>query len=122
MKPDELQTIPDLSQRFNVSRNHLMKIVNRLAKLGYIDAQRGRGGGLRLAKPKESIRVGAIVSDMEPTLDVIDCGADGGCPYLPACKLKHALKDASRAFIRTLDDVTLADLVSNEKQLIKLFD
>lgn len=122
MSPDELQTVADLSKRLSVSRNHLMKVVNNLANLGYVDAQRGRGGGLRLAKPKESIRIGAVVEDMEPSMDVVDCTAGEGCPYITACKLKHALRDASRAFVRSLDDVTLAELVSNEKQLLKLVD
>ncbi len=120
IKPDELQTIKDLSGRFNVSRNHLMKIVNKLVILGYIDSVRGRNGGLRLAKPKDSIRVSAVVEDMEPTLELVDCEADGGCPYYPSCKLKLALQDASKAFLEFLDGVTLADLVVNDKQLVKL--
>ena len=118
--PEQKYTIRELSERYKVSKNHLMKVVNQLARLGYIKTERGRVGGLRLARPSSTIRIGAVVSDIEPTLDVIDCNAGEGCILQPACKLQYALKDASRAFIRTLNNYTLADLVANEEQLLRL--
>ncbi|MGH1539037.1 MAG: Rrf2 family transcriptional regulator [Arenicella sp.] len=122
LKPDESHTIPELSEKFKLSKNHLMKVVNHLSRNGFVNAQRGRGGGLRLAKPVESIRVGAVVQAMEQNLEVIDCNANGGCVLLPSCKLKGALNDAMRSFIHTLDNYTLADLVAQPNQLIKLLD
>ncbi len=118
--PDEKHTVRSLSERYRISRNHLMKVVNRLARLGYVKTERGRVGGLRLARPSAAIRIGAVVGDIEPTLNVIDCDAGEGCLLQPACKLRYALKDASRNFIRALNNHTLADLVANEEQLLRL--
>lgn len=122
IRPDESYTIPELSKAFDISKNHLMKVVNNLSTAGFVNTQRGRGGGLRLAKPTQSIRIGAVVEAMENSLDVIDCAANGGCVLQPACLLKGAFKDATRSFIHTLDNYTLADLVVNPEKLIKLVD
>lgn len=120
LMPERKHTIRELSERYRVSKNHLMKVVNQLARLGYVKTLRGRGGGLRLARSSHAIRIGAVVTDLEKSLEVIDCNANGGCVLQPACKLRHALKDATRTFIRTLDNYTLADLVANEDQLLRL--
>lgn len=118
--PDQKHTIRELSERYQVSKNHLMKVVNQLARLGYVKTLRGRDGGLRLARSSHAIRIGAVVTDLEKSMEVIDCNANGGCVLQPACKLRNALKDATRNFIRTLDNYTLADLVANEDQLLRL--
>lgn len=117
VKPGELQTIPDIASTFGVSRNHLMKVVNNLVVFGYLDSVRGRNGGLKLAKPKSAISIGAVVQDMEFTMELAACDE---CALLPVCKLKPILAEGARSFIATLDKYTLADLTSNENQLLKL--
>lgn len=116
---DELSTIKEISERYCVSRNHLMKVVNRLATLGYIKSSQGRGGGIALALPAEEIAVGDIVRAMEQTLNMIDCEGTG-CPLTPACLLKGVLNEAATAFLKSLDGYSIADLVKNRPQLIRL--
>ena len=117
--PDELGTVKDIAQRYNISRNHLMKVVHRLSSLGYIESVQGRGGGITLAMAAGDILVGEVVRDMEVTLDVIDC-AGNRCPLTSACRLKHALNQASKAFIDTLDGYTIADLTQNRAHIVRL--
>jgi Rrf2 family nitric oxide-sensitive transcriptional repressor len=111
--------IKDIAQHYNVSRNHLMKVVHKLAQLGYIDSTQGRGGGISLAISAQSIIVGDIVRAMEPTLNIIDC-EKVVCPLMPACLLKEALNKAANAFLESLDDYTIADLTRNKPQLLQL--
>lgn len=120
LKPEETHTIPEISKRFDISRNHLMKVVNRLANEGYIVSRRGRGGGLQLAKPSKSIRIGDVVQSMEPSLQLADCSPEGGCKFIPDCRLRVAFGEATQALIQTLDNYSLYDLVSEPKQLLKL--
>ncbi len=115
----ELSTIKDISEKYNISKNHLMKVVNKLASLGYIESTQGRGGGISLAVMPEEIVVGDIVRAMEVTLDIIDCSGSQ-CPLLPACLLKGVLNEATTAFLKVLDQYTIADLVRNKPQLLKL--
>jgi Rrf2 family transcriptional regulator, nitric oxide-sensitive transcriptional repressor len=107
-------TIHEIAQTHGISQSHLMKIVNRLAKLGYIESARGKGGGIRLARGAHEIGVGAVVRDTEETLNVLDClDSDyrGGCTLARGCGLKDALRIAQRAFLAELDRYTLEDIV-----------
>ena len=109
-------TVSEISERFEVPRNHMVKIVHRLGRLGYLTNRRGKGGGIWLAVAPEEINLGEVVRNMEPTLDVIDCTRPW-CPVAPACRLKPLLDEARDAFLAVLDRYTLADIVQNEARL-----
>lgn len=118
-KRGETATITEISDRFQIARNHLMKIVHHLTWPGWVISRRGRGGGIRLGKDPATIRVGDIVRRMESTLEVIDCD-DPPCPIRGHCRLKRALTEAQNAFLEALDRYTLADLVENREELNQL--
>jgi Rrf2 family transcriptional regulator, nitric oxide-sensitive transcriptional repressor len=112
-KDGRLATIAEIAETFDVSKPHLMKIVNRLAQQGYLNTVRGRGGGIRLARPASAIRVGAVVRDTEEDLAVMGCLSElGFCRIEGCCVLRRALRKATDAFLETLDDYTLADLLA----------
>jgi Rrf2 family nitric oxide-sensitive transcriptional repressor len=113
--PERLCTIAEIAESYHVSENHLMKVVSRLSSAGYIDSVRGKGGGIRLARPPKMINLGAVVRDMEERFDIVECFNEEkqDCPLLPACTLKSILHDASRNFIATLDRHTIQDVLGN---------
>jgi Rrf2 family nitric oxide-sensitive transcriptional repressor len=116
-KDGRLSTIAEIAESFGVSRTHLMKVVNQLARQGYIETVRGKGGGIRLGRPPGEIGVGALVRDTEEELAVMGCLADsrteaGFCRIEGCCVLRRALGEATRAFLGTLDGYTLADLLA----------
>ncbi len=111
--------ISEIADAFNISRNHLVKIVHHLAKMKLIDTVRGRGGGIQLAVKADDIRIGEIVRQTEQTLEIVECNKPG-CPLLPACKLKRVLNEAKQAFFQVLDEYTVADLTKNKKLLLRL--
>jgi Rrf2 family transcriptional regulator, nitric oxide-sensitive transcriptional repressor len=122
----ELSTIKEIADMYGISENHVMKIVNRLARLGYVDTLRGKGGGLRLARPAERINVGEVVRNTEETLYVVECLADdypGDCRLTPTCRLKSVLQHAQAAFFEHLDRFTLKDLAPRrtESAPVRLF-
>jgi Rrf2 family nitric oxide-sensitive transcriptional repressor len=112
LNANEWQTVTVVSQAYGISRHHLVKVVARLAERGYVETQRGKGGGMRLARPAAEINIGAVVRDMEAELGVVEClEADGGhCIITPACGLKGVLAEATRQFLAVLDRHTLEDL------------
>ncbi|MDS4014011.1 MAG: Rrf2 family transcriptional regulator, partial [Candidatus Accumulibacter sp.] len=120
---DRLVTIQEISDRFAVSRNHLMKVVNALIRAGFVEGLRGKGGGLRLARPPRQIVVGEVVRQMEPCMDLVECFAAEGCQCIldPGCKLKVGLSRALAAFLKVLDEMTLADLVGRSERSILTF-
>jgi Rrf2 family transcriptional regulator, nitric oxide-sensitive transcriptional repressor len=111
--PGRLVTIGELAEHHQVSKNHLMKVVNDLSRQGVIETTRGRGGGLRLLQRAEQIRVGDIVRTSETDFRLVECfdPATNACTLTPSCRLKQVFGNALQAYFRELDGVTLADLV-----------
>jgi len=106
--------IAEVADAQAISRTHLMKIANDLARAGFIDAQRGRGGGIRLGRDPQDINLGQIVRTMEPGCTLVDCTA---CRLLRRCNLPGVLDQASSAFQAVLDRYSLADIVRDERSL-----
>jgi Rrf2 family transcriptional regulator, nitric oxide-sensitive transcriptional repressor len=115
--------VAEVSQAYGISRAHLVKVVQRLVELGLVEAMRGRGGGLRLARPPEAIGIGALSRATEPHLDIVECfdRKTNTCPIAPACALKHILAQARDQFLASLDRHTLADLLAQPHVLSELW-
>jgi len=118
-KDDSLVTISDIAYHFDISRNHLMKIVHRLGQKEYIQTVRGKYGGLRLERDPSTIKLGELVRDFETTLDVVDC-KKLTCPVTGACDLKPIMQKAQEAFLSVIDEYTLQNLLNNPADLRSL--
>jgi Rrf2 family nitric oxide-sensitive transcriptional repressor len=119
-QPDRLCSVREIAEHYAISRNHLVKIVHRLAQLGYITSSKGKGGGIRLACKSEELRLGDIVLALEPNMYLVECfnREANTCTVVSACKLKHFLADASKVFINTLDQHTLDDVVISNQSVV----
>ncbi|MBM3617361.1 MAG: Rrf2 family transcriptional regulator [Alphaproteobacteria bacterium] len=120
-QPDRLCSVREIAEHYAISRNHLVKVVHRLAQLGYITSSKGKGGGIRLACKLQELRLGDLVLALEPNMHLVECfnRETNTCTVVSACKLKHFLADASKAFIESLNRHTLADAVVDNKLLQK---
>lgn len=110
--PDRSFSTAELSEEFGLSRNHLAKIMQHLARAGLIATRRGGGGGAVLARSAEKIRLGTVVRSLEEGQPLVEClGVDGGaCAIDGRCQLKSRLRSAEAAFLADLDRSTLADI------------
>jgi Rrf2 family nitric oxide-sensitive transcriptional repressor len=110
--PERAFSTSELAQEFGLSRNHLAKIMQRLAQAGFVETRRGGGGGAILARPPEEIRLGAVIRLLEEGQPLVECfGADGGdCTIEGRCRLKARLRSAEAAFLAELDRSTLGDI------------
>lgn len=117
--PEPKPTIGQIAASYDISRNHLMKVVYQLGVAGYIETSRGKSGGLRLARDPESIGLGELVRRTEPDFALVPCfDADNAlCAITPSCRLRGVLFQARAAFLQVLDSYTLADLVENRAEL-----
>jgi len=120
---DRLVSIQEVSRAYGVSHHHLVKVVQRLLEKELIASTRGRGGGLRLNRPPAAINIGALVRATEPHFDLVECfdRATNTCPIDSACGLKGVLRNAQAAFLKVLDDRTLADFLPRAPELIRLW-
>ncbi|MGL3209418.1 RrF2 family transcriptional regulator [Bradyrhizobium sp. BR 1433] len=110
-EPDRSFATSEIAAEFDISRNHLAKVVRDLADAGFIATQRGAGGGFSLARPAETITLGQVVRALEGDSALVECFRDDGgdCLLLPRCRLKAKLAAAREAFMRELDGTTLAE-------------
>lgn len=113
MNRERLVTIQDIAGMYDISKNHLMKVVHQLGLSGTVETVRGRNGGLRLNMEPADINIGQVVRAAEGDFFMAECFdvASNTCVYAPACILKGVLHNATEAYLAVLDDVTLADLI-----------
>jgi Rrf2 family nitric oxide-sensitive transcriptional repressor len=115
---DSLVTIAEVSSSFEISEAHLMKVANTLARTGWVETVRGRGGGMRLAVEPERLTLRRIVETLEAEFALVECfGDDNRCRLTGGCGVERALGKALRAFFEELEKYTLADLATRSPAL-----
>jgi Rrf2 family transcriptional regulator, nitric oxide-sensitive transcriptional repressor len=121
---DGHHSIAEISRAYGISKNHLMKVAQRLSAEGFVESMRGRNGGLKLARPANALNVGSIVRIMEDMGNFVECfdPATNGCSVSPVCGLRHTLAGALETFARHLDRYTIADLIPNVESFARHLD
>ncbi len=111
---DGLATITELAEFFNISRNHLVKVVHQLGIKGFIKTVRGKHGGICLARPPQEISIGAVVRECENNFYVVECfnpKKQGQCAIQNGCGLPRILTQAMQQYLSVLDGATLQDVI-----------
>ena len=111
--PNRQATISEVSDFFDISHNHLVKVVHQLGIKGFVNTARGKGGGFSLQRSPDMISIGEVVRSMETHFNWVECfdPAQQRCRLLPNCGLKHLLARAGDAYLQVLDKATLADVL-----------
>lgn len=120
---ERLPALADIGRAYGISYSHLGKVAQQLAALGFIDARRGRTGGVQLARPPEQINLGAVVRATESNFNLVECfdKSTNTCPIISACGLMGVLVEARNQFLAVLDRYTLADVLTKKPELIRLW-
>ncbi len=108
---DRLVTISEIAQAYDISENHLMKVVHHLGKTGYLETLRGKSGGIRLAKAPADIVIGAVIRQTESDLNLVECFSNNNCRITQVCRLRSVFEEALEAMWLVLDGYTLADVL-----------
>lgn len=121
LETDRLATIQAIAEAYGISENHLTKVVHQLAKSGVVESVRGKGGGIRLALPPDQIRIGAVIRAAEGDSAIVECfSSHDTCKITPNCKLAGILYRAFEALYASLDQYTLADLLTQPEPMIHI--
>jgi Rrf2 family nitric oxide-sensitive transcriptional repressor len=113
---DRLCTIAEVATAHGISEAHLMKVTHRLATGGYLDTVRGKGGGIRLARPAGTINLGEVVRDLEPDFRMVECLGDASaCKLTGRCRFTAVVTGALDAFMSELARWSLADVLPGAK-------
>lgn len=123
VQDEHLTTIQEIADSYEISKNHLMKVVHQLNKKGYIETVRGKKGGMRLLMKPEDINIGVFVRETEHDLSIVEChSSKNTCIITPVCGLKSMFSEALQAFLAVLDQYTLKDVIKEQHkpQLLRL--
>lgn len=117
----DLAQIRSISDAYHISENHLIKVVQHLVRLGFVQSVRGRAGGVRLAKVPSEINLGDVFRRTEPSLRLVTCFEQetNTCPLIGVCQLQKTFQQALDAFLQVLDKTTLADLIHDPSSIQK---
>ena len=116
MTRDRLVTVRHIAELYGISKNNLVKVVHQLGLSGTVETVRGRNGGVRLNRAPADINIGQVVRGAEVDFFMAECFdlVSNTCLHTSACLLKNVLNNATEAYLAVLDDVTLADLITNK--------
>jgi Rrf2 family iron-responsive transcriptional regulator len=109
-------TVREIATFYGLPERFLFNILQRLTAVGLMETTRGRGGGIRLARPAAQIMLGDVVRLVEENFEMAECFEAGGtdCPLINTCGLNKALTEALRSFFDSLNRYSIADLTGSE--------
>lgn len=118
--PDQAYSTADLAEEFKLSRNHLTKIMQRLAQGGIVETRRGVNGGAVMVRDPDEIRLGDVVGLLEQGQALVECFRPEGsnCTIEGCCRLKARLRHAEASFIEDLNLSTIADIALPERAAV----
>jgi Rrf2 family nitric oxide-sensitive transcriptional repressor len=107
---DRTCTVDEIAGYFRISADHVTKVMQHLARQGYVFSRRGRHGGAVLARPPEEIRLGDLLRDFE-SIALLDClKAENVCVIEATCRLKRVLAEGQQRMMDYFDEHTLRQL------------
>lgn len=119
---ERLATIAEMAEVYGISEAHLMKVVHRLGRAGYVETMRGKGGGVRLGRSPEDIVLGEVIRQTEADMELAGCfGKEASCRLHGACRLRAVLDEALQGMFVVLDSYTLADLLQEPQSLLQAY-
>ena len=123
LHPERWVTAREVTEAYKLSHNHISRVCQELIRCCFLNAQRGRGGGVQLARKPEDIHLGELLFLDDDKPKIIDCetGIGGSCCIAPACRLKEIFAQTKRAFLDAMNSPTLDEVISQPK-LVSLFD
>ncbi len=112
-----LVKVAEISERRDITLQNTFKIVHLLSRAGFIQAVRGRHGGVRLARPAAEIRIGEVVRAMEIlNLDIETDDGEQTTAQGQLAALDQLFDNALGAFISVLDEHTLEQMIKVQRK------
>jgi Rrf2 family nitric oxide-sensitive transcriptional repressor len=115
VRKEQLVTTREICRHYKISYHHLTKVVHKLSTCGFIKIKRGQGGGFQLAQVPSEVKLSQVIRAMEPDLHLVECfdRKKNKCILTPVCKIKGELNKALAAFLSSMEQVTIADVIKD---------
>jgi len=115
--PKGLVSLGEISRRQDISLAYLEQLFVKLRRANIVESVRGPGGGYRLARMAEQIRVSEILSAVDESMDALSkgAGASGALSGSRAQSLTNRFWESLSAHVYVfLHQARLSDIINNQ--------
>ena len=109
-----------VADTLSIPHELLAKILQRLARKGFIASQNGPKGGYALTRTADEITVGQVIRALEGPINIVSCLEDLDCPQFPRCSLRRPVQKIQASISYLLDTMTLAELMGDSLPVVGL--
>jgi len=109
---DEITSVKEVADNFDLPASLLAKVLQQLAKHEIIEPIQGPGGGYRLNKPLESIKLSDFIEIIEGPVGLVDCINDPECGHVNTCNIRLPIERVNNTIKDLFSNMTLADLTN----------
>ena len=117
-----LVTAKDLSNRYNIPREILGKVLQSLAKNNLIDSHQGVKGGYKLVVPLRDINIKTIIQTVDGPIQLVDCALedDCNCGQINYCNIKSPMEFIQSELTKFFNNITLQDFKDRHVNMMPL--
>ena len=112
---EELESLKNVSERLNISKNYLEQIFVDLKKNDIVDSVRGPHGGYRLSRPAEDTTAKEVIEAVEGEIVPVACiekNEEKECTNFNKCVSKNLWITLMNEINSVMDSITVADLAN----------
>lgn len=110
-RPDEQLAASEIAAKYDVSLNHLAKVLRDLGRARMVEAVRGAGGGYRFCGNARRITLKDVVEIFEPITLHDSAGYEPGDETEFGASLAVVLGEIDDIALATLDSITLETML-----------
>ena len=112
LKGDVLSSSTEISQKYMISRNLLAKILQKMAKLEYIDAVKGVNGGYRCKQSIIGLNLTRFIEEMEGPLGMVDCSINLDCEQITNCNIRLPINKINENIRSIFNKIKIEDIIT----------
>jgi Rrf2 family protein len=122
---NQLTTVKDLSQKYNIPRDLMGKVMQNLVKQGLIMSQQGVKGGYKIARPAGEININSVIQAVDGPISLVDCKIHDrdNCDQLEFCNIKSPMHFIHSELLNFFNGITLDDFnkkFKRKQELVKI--
>jgi len=108
----QVSSAADVATATGIGLPTVSKLLKALAKAELVNSTRGSHGGYKLARPAATISAAEVIDALEGPVSITECSsAESQCNFESVCSVGGAWQRINVAIRRSLDEVSLADLL-----------
>jgi Rrf2 family nitric oxide-sensitive transcriptional repressor len=106
------QSAQIISKALSIPYSQTAKILQNLARAGFVRTAKGKGGGVELLISADTITLADVIVAIEGPIHLMECTINkNACPLSSGCCLSQKIKEAQDCMIRVFSDSSIADLI-----------